>query len=181
MNKKKCWACNTDKELSEFARHSGKKDGLQSQCRECHYKNRMRYSRDTLNKMQREYRKEHKDEVNQWRRNDKVQNPEKYLFYAAKTRATKAGLEFTLSLDDIKIPEKCPYLGIPLMPGSASVSPNSPSLDRIDPQLGYTPGNTIVCSHRANGIKRDASSEELLKIGLALTTLQKRTKNELQH
>lgn len=40
-------------------------------------------------------------------------------------------------------------------------APDSPSLDRVIPELGYVPGNVIVISWRANNLKRDATIEEL--------------------
>jgi len=82
----------------------------------------------------------------------------------AKDRASKNGLEFNLELEDVKIPELCPALGIPIIPNHKIVSPNSPSLDRLNPNGGYTRDNVCVLSHRANAIKRDASVEELRKI-----------------
>lgn len=38
------------------------------------------------------------------------------------------------------------------------------SVDRIDNTKGYVPGNVIVVSYRANRIKSDADTTELLKI-----------------
>ena len=35
MKTKICTKCNKEKELSDFGKHSGHKDGLQSQCKEC--------------------------------------------------------------------------------------------------------------------------------------------------
>jgi hypothetical protein len=39
--------------------------------------------------------------------------------------------------------------------------PDAPSLDKIDPKLGYVPGNIQVISHKANAMKWDATREEL--------------------
>jgi len=55
----------------------------------------------------------------------------------------------------------CPILGIPLIPGIGAQSPNSPSLDRIIPSLGYVKGNIAVISYRANAMKNDATIDEL--------------------
>lgn len=84
------------------------------------------------------------------------------LFYAAKRRATQKGLEFKITIEDIEVPTHCPVLGIPLFPASGKhARDNSPTLDRIDSRLGYTPGNIAVISHRANTIKGNSSPEEL--------------------
>lgn len=42
---------------------------------------------------------------------------------------------------------------------------NAPSLDRINNDLGYVPGNVMVISRRANIIKKDATLDELVAIG----------------
>lgn len=84
-----------------------------------------------------------------------------YMFRRAKHRAKQLGLPFNLSLDDIRIPEKCPLLGIVLKPEKKKAKFCAPSLDRIIPSKGYVKGNVIVVSQRANVLKRDASLEEL--------------------
>ena len=45
-------------------------------------------------------------------------NPINSMFRNAKARAIKQGLEFTITKDDIVIPEVCPYLGVRLTPGT---------------------------------------------------------------
>lgn len=90
------------------------------------------------------------------------QDPRKYLLKCARRRATKQGRECTIGLDDIVIPTHCPVLGLELTTLSDRVAaPNSMSLDRINNDLGYVPGNVVVVSYRANVLKKDASVEEL--------------------
>lgn len=94
-------------------------------------------------------------------------DPERYLFLHARTRAKKIGVVFTITRDDIVLPEFCPVLGIKLEWGigqRASANRNSPSVDRIIPELGYVPGNVLVISNRANFLKNDAEPEELLLV-----------------
>ncbi len=88
------------------------------------------------------------------------------IWESAKHRAKSSGIEFSLTLSDISIPQKCPVLGIDLRhsPRNGKVADNSPTLDRIDPKAGYIPGNIAVISHRANSIKRSATIEELEQI-----------------
>ena len=88
----------------------------------------------------------------------------KNLLRWAKSRALKNNIPFTLTFDDINVPHKCPALGIPLFSGKKVLGDNSPSLDRIVPDLGYVPGNVIVISHKANTIKSTATWCELQRI-----------------
>lgn len=92
-------------------------------------------------------------------------NREKYLYWQVKGRAGRGGLPFDLTPEDLKIPSNCPVLGIPLFRNVGGKRPtaNSPSVDRIIPELGYTKGNIQIISHRANVMKNDASPEELRK------------------
>ena len=90
-------------------------------------------------------------------------NTASYLLTKARRRASKSGLKFKLTKEDIKIPDKCPVLGIPLFLGGR-LNPNSPTVDRVDNSKGYTPKNIMVISWRANMLKRDASLKELHKM-----------------
>jgi hypothetical protein len=47
----------------------------------------------------------------------------------------------------------------------SGILPDSPSLDRVIPELGYVQGNVIWVSHRANSIKQNATAEEILAVG----------------
>ena len=79
----------------------------------------------------------------------------------ARKRAKEKGLEFSITADDISIPDICPVLGIPLFSGQSKWCDNSPSLDRIDNLKGYTKENIAVISLRANQLKNDGTLEEL--------------------
>ncbi|MDP9904736.1 hypothetical protein [Arthrobacter bambusae] len=82
----------------------------------------------------------------------------------ARQRAKMRGIEFSITLADIKIPKTCPVLGMPLErnTGEGKAAENSPSLDRTDPTKGYVPGNVQVISYKANCMKNNASIEGLL-------------------
>jgi hypothetical protein len=82
----------------------------------------------------------------------------------AKIRAKAKGLAFDIALADIKIPEMCPILGIPIVCGRQKNNSrkHSPSLDRIRPEDGYVKGNVQVISNMANSMKNAANAEELL-------------------
>lgn len=94
-----------------------------------------------------------------WRK----EHPSWCMLISARERAKKKGLEFSIDLEDILIPEVCPLLKIPIFhnKGNGGPSHNSPTIDRIDPTKGYVRGNVWVISFRANRIKNDSTLEEL--------------------
>lgn len=99
-----------------------------------------------------------------------------YIWRAAKYRAGEKNLAFNITPEDIIIPEFCPLLGIPLKIADGIASANSPSLDRIIPELGYVKENIWIISKRANTLKNDASLEELELLAQSLRrVLVKRT------
>lgn len=91
-------------------------------------------------------------------------NPERVMLRSAKHRAKRQGIPFDLTLADIVIPEICPVLGVPLVcnAGTGSAKQDSPSLDKIVPELGYVKGNIQVVSYLANVMKHDATPEQLI-------------------
>jgi hypothetical protein len=82
----------------------------------------------------------------------------------ARYRSKRDGTICTITAKDITVPTHCPVLGLPLYPGHGRAGPNSPSLDRIIPELGYTPGNVVVVSQRVNVLKRDSTIAEMRAI-----------------
>lgn len=84
---------------------------------------------------------------------------EMYLAQGARARAKRDNIPYKITYKDIVVPEKCPYLDIPLVPFSGWCTP---SLDKIIPELGYVPGNIQVISKLANTMKNQASIEQLL-------------------
>jgi len=93
------------------------------------------------------------------------------MYHRSKSRALAKGLEHTITVEDIHIPDKCPLLGIALKDNTGQGkgnNPTSPSLDRLDSSKGYTPDNIWVISNRANEIKSNATLEELEQIARGL-------------
>lgn len=99
-------------------------------------------------------------------------NPLQFMLVAAKARAKRKKIQFSLTQDDLSLPDICPILGIPLKISRAKRNKskkglsreNSPSLDRINNSKGYVKGNVIVVSYKANTIKNNATLKELKKI-----------------
>lgn len=131
---KLCPRCNTAKPTEAFGRNIRDPKGLNSYCKACATANARKWSRG---------------------------HQERYLLNAARARARAAGLECTLTADDIKIPTACPVLGLPISAGGGrGFQWSSPSLDRVDPRQGYTISNVRVVSFRANSVKSDGTAAE---------------------
>ena len=64
-------------------------------------------------------------------------------------------------MKDLCITDTCPLLGIEIKAGLPRNSAQSPSIDKIVPELGYIKGNVWIVSSRANIIKNDASVDEI--------------------
>lgn len=83
------------------------------------------------------------------------------MWRSAKIRANKSNMSFTITPDDIIIPERCPLLNIPIFPSKNTPTENSPTLDRIDNSKGYSPENIWVISYKANRTKSNLNLYEL--------------------
>lgn len=103
-------------------------------------------------------------------------HPWRYAWHAARARARKTGRAFSITEADLSAawPKdgRCPALGIVLAPlgasrGTTRQGPraDSATLDRIDNNKGYVPGNVIFISWRANRIKETATAKDLLAVG----------------
>ena len=94
--------------------------------------------------------------------------PEYILWYKSRKRAQASGIPFAIEPDDIKMRTYCPYLDIKLEFNQGQHQASSYTLDRIDNTKGYVPGNIEVISFKANQMKSNASSRELLFFARAI-------------
>lgn len=103
------------------------------------------------------YNVSHKENPQEYRRlqslNRRQKDPVGYLLRQAKYRAKLVGKEFSVTKEDLEVPEVCPVFGIPLFFTSGRRGPNSYSIDRIDNSEGYTKENTRIISFWANQMK----------------------------
>ena len=101
----------------------------------------------------------HRERVKAWKR----ENPVKAMIQAARGRARKTGIPFDLTQEDVPQNEFCPVLGIRLrygMGGGKKMLPESATLDRVIPDLGYVKGNVAIISNLANCTKQGRSVED---------------------
>lgn len=100
-----------------------------------------------------------------WRPNSELEAKQSLKFTRKRQNVLNSKhWDFTITMSDLEWPTHCPILGIELDWFANSTQENSPSFDRINPELGYIPGNVIIISWRANRIKNDGTAEEHRKI-----------------
>ena len=107
------------------------------------------------------YRVGHAEEISTKKKEKHRKDPRAVILQASKKRAKDYSVPFSITKDDIVIPEMCPVLGIKLEVGEGRLHNASPTLDRLIPSLGYVSGNIAVISWRANRLKNDGSPQEL--------------------
>jgi hypothetical protein len=91
----------------------------------------------------------------------------KVYFRNAKNRAKRDNVPFSLVLQDLIdiATDECPIFHTPFVWGSAKLGkgktrPDTPTLDRILPELGYIKSNVVFLSYRANRIKDNGTMQE---------------------
>jgi len=151
METKQCNKCLELKNLSEFYRTTSNQrslDGLRKQCKQCHSS----FSHNQPNR---------KEVANNYYKRKKEEDPAVFMWKQAKHRAKYdyKDMEFTIMVEHILIPERCPYMGVPFQPLDKKYGY---SLDRIDSDKGYTPDNIQVISRIANIMKNNATEQELI-------------------
>jgi hypothetical protein len=88
-------------------------------------------------------------------------------FWGAKYRAKLLNVPFTITLQDVRdvwpIDNRCPVFGFEFIHGSSGGCEESPSLDKIIPELGYVPGNIAIISRKANTMKSTETRPEAFR------------------
>jgi hypothetical protein len=94
------------------------------------------------------------------------------MVISARSRAKKLGIAFEITADDLLMSATCPVLGEPFhrVPGHRNLM--APSIDRIDPSLGYVPGNVQVMSRLANMMKNCATPAQLRAFAARVASTQ---------
>lgn len=123
-----------------------------------------RNHRAAKNRNNQKWQRENRETLNTAVRSWRQRNPEANMIYGARERAKKLDVAFSITINDIHIPETCPVFGFPLERGTGQKQDNSPSLDRIDNTKGYIPGNIVVVSWLANRLKSNATVDQLKAI-----------------
>lgn len=146
VEKHHCGKCKEYKPFNDFYRNNRSPTGYQTYCKVCV--------------------KEYASGENwvEWRKERYYRNPARTIWIEARGRARRAQLPFDIDPEDCQIPEFCPVLGIKLTPkGKGTHSDSTPTLDKVDPNKGYTKGNVNIISWKANRIKSNCSDPEVFE------------------
>ena len=145
---KKCNQCNSVKHYSLF-RKKNNKSGLKD------INGGLRYS----------YCKPCKPCEAERMRERYIKNPIPQMLSNSKIRAGKKGIPHTINTNDIKKiwpkDNRCPILKKEFVMGYKKDKSYAPSLDRVEPKLGYVKGNIMIISDIANRMKQDTSLADL--------------------
>ncbi len=137
---KVCVKCHIRKPLPSFPKSKNSRGGRLTLCKFCN-----------------------REAVQRWLDKD----PRKRLFQSSKANACSKGIDHSISIEDIKLPRTCKYLGIAINYQKAKErgrlrSFDAPSIDRIDSARGYVVGNIQIISDLANRKKQDATISQLI-------------------
>ena len=162
---RRCTGCGAVKhERNFYPCHKGR-FGLESKCKKCvqarckKWSDRNRRRIEAHQKAKRERYSSADAVPRQFGMAD--QTKAKRMVAEARKRSRLRKMNCSISYHDLlPLPEICPVFGTPLKIGSDKPT-EWMSLDRIDPSLGYVPGNVQIISYRANTLKNDATIEEL--------------------
>ena len=166
----KCSQCKELKDLQDFyPSKKYTKRGYDYRCIECCRTRVLKYHYDNRENLLTKWREkrnsltvEEKNIILEKHRKWYRQDIRMRMLTRAKDRSKKLGIECTITIDDIFIPERCPLLNVPFKYGSQINKWYTYSLDRIDNSKGYIKGNIQVITYLANTMKSQASKEELL-------------------
>lgn len=164
MEIKICIKCNLEKSLEDFHRTNRALNKLSSWCKQCKKEYDVIYRQS--DKIQNLYHsQDYRDRKAEYRKYRDQVEPREQIINSLRSRSKQYNLPFNLEVKDIIIPEYCPLLEIKLerkpYGKRGSFQANSPSVDKIIPELGYVKGNIMVMSMKANAMKYNASIEEL--------------------
>ncbi len=158
MKTKTCSKCGIEKPLSEFSPHPTCKDGVRGTCKRC--------ASEFAKRWQREKRKTLRGYLDT-------------ALSSARHRARTGSIPFDLDLDYlVELWEtqnaKCMVSGLPFQRSRSKWrrNPFTPSLDRIDPILGYTKGNVRFVLDAVNVSLNEWGLETMLPIFKAIVDEQ---------
>lgn len=154
MTTKLCRKCELSKPYAEFPKGRDA-NGLYYICKSCSIaRSQLRY-----------------------RTMDKLQRWVDHTVSDVRGRAKRKNITFDLTKDTLyqlfqQQHGNCAYCNIVFeLTNTKHARRTSPSIDRLVPSEGYTERNVVLCCHRCNAIKQDATPTELQTLTTAVVTL----------
>ena len=148
--RKYCEVCKEDKHWTEYEGTGDAEDDYGTTCKVCLQKAGDR-------------------EVAESHTTQRDKNLEHLILARSRSHAKDKNLAFDITIDDIQVPDKCPYLGTELIRQAKRTTHdfvNVVSLDRIDSIKGYIKGNVEVISLKAKERKARATPTQLLDFAI---------------
>lgn len=153
---RECTICKETKLITEFIADKHKQDGYRNQCKACRrarQKETYEDRKDGQNKRLRTFR-------------STIKGATHVSYHACMRRAKKEGIPFSVTLEYLrglyeKQDGKCAMTGVTLVVNGGW---NSPSLDKMDPKLGYVEGNVQWLTKKMNTVKQDFTVEEFKEL-----------------
>ena len=153
-----CGVCKIEKHCDEFRTHGSRKK-FRGTCKDCQ------------NEQERRRRLASPDRTAEQRKDWRLNNRGSALVSSARCRAREKNLPFDLDAEEIKAKinrGRCELTGIPF---DLNGDWNAPSLDRIEPDQGYTKKNVRVVIHALNVMMNRWGAAKVLEISDAMRQL----------
>lgn len=169
ITEKKCTKCDVVKPLSEYRKYSGRcVGGVRPICKVC----QRSYEKEWRSKSKdyrKEQRKKHREKDKLYRAEYNMRNKARYLTSSIKTRCKNKGLPFDLDKYENEINERiekgiCEVSGFPLRLEHGKRDFNSPSIDRVVPELGYVYSNIRIVAFSVNAALGDWGEDKFLQV-----------------
>jgi len=176
---RKCNKCNQEKPLAEFIKNKNSKGGYANTCKSCQNKYSKQWKRINSVELSKKRRIRYSEtkglEVKERELKRKLLHPLRVRCQLLRRgmidRAKTKNIEFDTTyftveylIDRLTQNNKCQCCGKELdisYKANRKFNDNSPSMDRVNPKLGYIKSNVAILCWRCNKLKQDSTSEEL--------------------
>ena len=187
---KYCSRCSQTKSIDEFYRRKAAKDGHQERCKSCQDKYYYSYKEKNLEKV-RAYVKEYnarpeskekrKPYMEEWYRKSPRQSLRASLL---NVRKRKNMPDDAVTLDELcemfeRQQGKCALSGIEMTWRKGKITATSISIDRIDPDVGYSKTNVRLVCYAINAFRGRMTDDEMFVMALTLISNMKKPKLRL--
>lgn len=158
-----CPTCKQILPLECFAPcRRGKKGERCRACQSAAWKKKYKENKSHFTKQRQKWAAKNRKYLTAKNREWREENLAKHFIHTSRQRAKVRGQTYELTAEDITpFPTACFYCSRPLTIKYGKRHDASPSIDRLEPKLGYTKQNAVISCWRCNRLKCDMSVAEL--------------------